>query len=284
MSAKKYDNDDGDFEEEEYVEDDDDEDEDDFHPDDDDDDDNEEDEDEGGVSYLDGSLSYDGERRIHYKGIGFHLESVSAVSWNILDKSNTPQNDSLVVEMIGPCDVVSDESSSRKPTPRKIRTTFVVSDPKQDQSQHFKNAADNDESEKQPSTIFQVYGNEIGNPGHSIEFKGVFSPVSDGKEVKLLCQVRTTDARPAVEVAAVAAGKNNRDDEDDDDIDEDGVDYNELIALREDASLSVDALRKRYRSQGQQDDHQNGEENGTKKSNVGKTKYDDDDDDDDVEF
>jgi hypothetical protein len=290
MSAK--DDDDGDFEDE-YVGDDDDDDEEDFHPGVDDDDfededyDDEDNEEGGDFLYMEGFLSYDNEQRIHFRGNCFHLQSSEPAPWNIIDKKIKPQNDSLVIEMAGPCDVFDEESSVRKSTPRKILVSFTIADPTSDDLRFLNATADEDESEKKPSSIIQVFGSEIENPGQTFEFKGIFAPIPDGKEVKLVCQVRMVNAilaPVASAVAGVASAKRTADDENIDDVDEDGVDYNELIALHEESKLSVDALRKRYREQGQSQEFANGGARNTKKPHKDKTIYGDDDDDDDVEF
>jgi hypothetical protein len=288
MSAK----DDDDFEDE-YVGYDDDDDEEDFHPGVDDDEfededyDAEEDDEEGNFAYMEGFLSYDSEQRINFTGNGFHLQTSEPAPWNVIDKRIKPQNDALIIEMTGPCDITDDESSISKPTPRKFQVTFTVADPTSDDLRFLNATADEDESEKKPSSIIQVFGSEIENPGITFEFRGIYAPVPDGKEVKLVCQVRSTNtiqAPVASAVAGVASAKRTEDDDNIDDVDEDGVDYNELIALHEDSKLSVDALRKRYREQGQSQDTANGDERSAKKTHADKTKYGDDDDDDDVEF
>jgi hypothetical protein len=322
MSAKTGDDDDENevFVEDEYLEDDDDDEEDDFHPggDDDDDDDEEYDdeeddnEDDTDVSYLDGALTYDVEgQKIHYKGHGFHLES-DPVTLNILDKACKPPSDNkLTTTMIGPCDTITAESSGRKPTPRKIKVTFMIAEPNGEGILLKKmkgDEEDNDEGEKKPSVYYQVYGSEIDNPEHGIEFKGGFAPIFGGgtTEIRLLCQVRmsnptskqtslaTTATTTNTTTAAVAVGKGRNYENDDniDDVDEDGIDHNELIALHEEAQLSTEALKKRYR--GPSIDDTNGDGNNDEQllktkmyAGNSKKKYksnDDEDDDDDIEF
>jgi hypothetical protein len=313
MSTKQGDDDDDeneDFVEDEY--DDDEDEEDDFRPgvDDGDEDDDEEYDDEEeneldddrDVSFLDGVLLYDEGQKIHYKGNGFHLESVEPISCNILDRNSksTPGN-MITIEMVGPCDVSNGESSGRKPTPRKIQLTFAVADPNHELvKKNLKGDAnhddDDDDGEKKPSIYFQVYGSEIGNPDHGIEFKGGFVPLPGGKEINLLCQVRTSNSAKTIATpnttAAAAAVEKRRNDNDDniDDVDEDGIDYNELIALREEALLPFEALKKRYRDCGPVTDDPNGEDevdHAKKKSYNGKHKHKNDktdDDDDDIEF
>ena len=316
--------------EDEYLEDDDDDEEDDFHPggDDDDDDDDEEYDDEEDdndgdrdVSYLDGVLSYDVEgQNIRYKGQGFHLESIEPVAYNILDKANKPPVDNtLQTTMMGPCDVVTaaNSSSGRKPTPRKIQVTFIVADPKNGDGIGYNHNDDDDEDEKKPSVYYQVYGTEIDSPEYGIDFKGGFAPISVGttnnNEIRLLCQVRmrnpnqnakpastttttTIDATTTTAAAAVAVGKrrnyeNDDDDDDNIDVDEDGIDHSELIALHEEAQLSTEALKKRYRGPSiddttNDDDRDNDKLNQKSSDRINSIKKSktDDDDDDDIEF
>jgi hypothetical protein len=210
--------------------------------------------------------------------------------------------------MVGPCDTITEASSGKKPTPRKIQVTFTVADPNGD-GVAYKNLkgsddddaddADHDEEQKKPSVYYQVYGNEIDNEEYGIEFKGGFAPIYGGglKEIRLLCQVRrsnrnttvtdvaTTSAATAT--AAVAVGKVRYYENDDniEDVDEDGINHNELIALHEEAQLSTEALKKRYRGPSMDHTHDERDKNGQQMGSFEKKfKKDDDDDDDDIEF
>jgi hypothetical protein len=319
MSAKAGDDDDDNevYVDDEYLEDDDDDEEDDFHPGGDDDEDDEEYDDEeddndvdGEVSYLDGMLSYDVEgQKIHYKGQGFNLESTDPVVFNILDKAcKPPVDNTLRTTMMGPCDVVTPETSGRKATPRKIQVTFMVADPN-GEGIVYRNLNDgdddNDEGEKKPSVYYQVFGSEIDNPEYGIDFKGGFAPISyDGtNEIRLLCQVRmpnanaklssttasTTNDTTASAATAVGKRRNYENDDNIDDIDEDGIDHNELIALHEEAQLSTEALKKRYRGptiDDTNDDRENDtqQQKSSARMNSQKKVKTDDDDDDDIEF
>jgi hypothetical protein len=311
--SKQVGDDDDDDDNEDIVEDeydDDEEDEDDFNPgfDDGDEDDDEDYDDElvenGVVSLLDGVLSYDEGQKIHYKGNGFHLESVETVSHNVLDRNDKPPTgNTITVEVIGPCDVSNGEGSGKKPTPRKIQLTISVADPNHAVPKSTLKGdpdPDDDDEEKKPSLYYHVYGREINNPDYGIEFKGGYIPLPGGKEIKLLCHVRTAESAknstttPNATASAAAVGKRRKDnDEEIDDVDEDEIDNNELIALHEEAMLPFEALRKRYRNGGEQKlDDPNGDEHvdtAKKKIFDGQTKYkndkkDDDDDDDDIEF
>lgn len=269
-------------EEEDYVEDDEDDDEDeeeDFVPGDDDEDNDDDAED---LPVLDGMLSLDPAQKLHYRGSGFHFQSAAAVPWNMLDANVKPaESGSCSLEMTGPCDVfesneVSGSTAARKkPTPRKLQVTFTVAD-QSGMVVGKSEAVDDGDDGKRPTIAYQIFGCEISDAAARFEFRGGFFP-TDGKEIKLLCQVRMAVDAPVAAAAAPAAVAAGIDDDDDDNIqdaDDDGVDYDELIALHADAVLSVDALRKRYR-----DGAANGDEKAAKKDRAGN-----DDDDDDIEF
>ena len=336
MSAKEGDDDNEAYVEDEYVEDDDDDEEDDFHPggdDDDDEDDEEEDEydDEEDQNdealYLDGTLSYDVKgQKLHYQGHGFRLESTDPVTFNLLDKKASTllllPDHSFTTTMVGPCDVVvteaAESSSRRKPTPRKIKVTCTVADSNHVNTapRNLKKTGDDDDDDpddeeekeeaKKPSLYYQIYGSEMDNPEHGIEFTGGFAPEGSNSdshhEIRLLCQVRrsnppavttissssgSTAVTSATAAVAVARRRNHENDDDDDNmgdvVDDDGIDHNELIALHEDAMLSTEALRKRYRGPSL-DETREDHEHETKKPKSHGNKNDDDDDDDDIEF
>lgn len=147
---------------------------------------------------------------------------------------------------------------------RRMKTTRDASD-------------DGDDDEKAPSLYCNVFGREQVDDSKTsssiIEFRGGYFPPSSSsskkngekKEVHLACQIRqimanktnssvacspaAASAKPAPAAAAVARRGENDDDEEFDDADEE-LDYDELIALHQDAGLSVDALRKRYQDNG----------------------------------
>ena len=278
--------------EEEFDDDDDDEDEDDeaeFVPGHDDDNDGEEEEEEEIVPLFDGVLSISAQDQIlHYRGEGFHLSSVEAVKWNMLDANakRPPGSNMYTIQMEGPCDV---ETGSVKRTHRKLEVTWslqetIVNGNGKIPAMAKKGDEDEEEEEtKVPSVVYRVYGRQIeATKGEILEFRGGYSPPSDGssKEVSMVCQVRIVKSTPSVATVATgkpaaAAAAARVDTTDDDDDDEGEVDYEELIALHEDAGLSVDALRKRYRG------GQGAIEESSSPVKRGKPMPDDDDDDDD---
>jgi hypothetical protein len=162
---------------------------------------------------------------------------------------------------------------------------------------------DDDKGQKLPPIYYTVYGHQIitldsagnGSAGEIMEFQGGYYP-GNGKRLPLVCRVRMVASKPASAsasaaaaskpAAAAAAHRVDDDDEDDEDEDyddaDDEVDYEELIALHEDAGLPVDALRKRYHSGAAVQEQ---EDNGKKKAKpTPKSTGDDDDDDDDYGF
>jgi len=287
---------------EEFFDDDDDE-EDDFVP---GADDEEEDEDEEAevLPILDGHLSLDEDQKLMYQGEGFRLVSTEKVPWNLLDSAVVkPPHETVSLEMVGPCDVVAlnagaaPESSApqKKATPRTMRVAWTVAD---DPSGSFivaskanlKSSSDDDNdhdeadgkkassSEKRPALLYQVYGQEVESSSSSnarLEFRGGYHPSTGGTApVNLVTQVRVVQQAttpPVAAAAAAAAAPNGNSEDEDGDDDAAAVDYDELIALHEDAGLSVDALRKRYRDEPEDEPKKKG-------------KSTPEDDDDDVEF
>jgi hypothetical protein len=171
---------------------------------------------------------------------------------------------------------------------------------------------DHDEGQKLPPFYYTVYGHQTqtlalddsvssGGAGEIMEFQGGYHP-GNGKRLSLVCRVRMVASKPASAMAAAgaAAGAASKpaaaaaasaaahrvdDDDEDEDYDDadDEVDYEELIALHEDAGLPVDTLRKRYHSGAATVEDQ--EDNGKKKAKpTPKSGYDDDDDDSDYGF
>lgn len=268
MSAKAPPNQDPE-EEEDYEEEDDDEEEDeaDFVPGVD-----EEDEEEEVLPLMDGQLTLDEDSRVQYKGRGFNLTSVQPAGWNLLDSAVKPLEKSVTLEMHGTADV---PISSGKPTPRKVSVTWSVQD-RPDGAMAGKSSNDDDDA-KAPSVYYQVSGRQMDvDSGDSLEFQGGYHPTRapSSAGVSLVCQVRMISSKASSITAAKlpgAAAAPNVDEDDDDDEGDDDVDHDELIALHEDANMSVEALRKRYQSNGEED---------TMGSAKKRAKPTDDDDDD----
>jgi hypothetical protein len=108
------------------------------------------------------------------------------------------------------------------------------------------------EPEKKRAKIaYNIIGSQVGT-GERIYFRGVFYPAYDGQQnLFLICSVvvdeqpdeTTTSTAPA---AAASSRKHHRFDDDDDNAGSNGVDYQELIDLHDEAGLSTDELKNRY--------------------------------------
>lgn len=130
---------------------------------------------------------------------------------------------------------------------------------------------------KAPSLYYRVCGRQVDSHGGDLmEFMGGFHPPSNNDDegrVGLVCQVRMIVSDPtkiehkpppaaaAAAVAAAAAARVDQEDEDEisgdeGDADED-VSYNELIALHEDAGMSVADLKRRFQKEDETDNNAN---------------------------
>jgi hypothetical protein len=198
------------------------------------------------------------------------------------------------------------------PSPRQQSSSLPVAGLKDDgngDGDEKQNGHSEDHDEKLPPFYYTVYGHQTqtqtlalaldesvssGGAGEIMEFQGGYYP-GNGKRLPLVCRVRMVASKPASAMAAAgaaaaskppaaAAAAAHRVDDDDEDEDEDyddaddEVDYEELIALHEDAGLPVDALRKRYHSGANTVEEQ--EDNGKKKAKPTPKSGDDEDDDD----
>ncbi|KAL7557701.1 hypothetical protein ACA910_018497 [Epithemia clementina (nom. ined.)] len=284
-----------------------------------DDDDDDDDASSTVVPLLDGVLYFGAQHALHYQGEGFQLAANDSAPWNILDSKAKPETDKCELIMAGPCDF---ETAGAKATPRKFKVTFMVSEPPTTTSESsndhitkgnrgksvIQHIEDDGKSDSKASGIYyKVFGSQIeSNGGDLMEFLGGYHPPStDEEKVGLVCQVRmvpasTTNpaagaaavgaAAPVAAAAAAASAATRIDDEEEGDEDEEAdeeVDYNELIALHEDAGMSMDDLKKRYREEEEEENGNNNKPNSvTRASRRNKRKpppaaKDDDDDDDD---
>lgn len=174
----------------------------------------------------------------------------------------------------------------------------VKASPKKGNNDNNDDEDETSNNQKLTALVHRVFGHQIDtHGGDAMEFVGVyFPPKTVQEQVSLTCQVRTipaaapSAATAAVAVRAAVASPNsaridNEDDDDDEDEEyEEEVDYNELIALHEDAGMSVDALQKRYRGSGADgggaDDIDEGRSKRSKKPPPRSSSGEDDDDDD----
>lgn len=245
----------------------DDEDDDDFVPggddDTDDEDGNSDDDFDDTVSFRRGSLSLDEQQRLCFEGDGFRLKSSSPLEWNFLDINTKPTRNSLTFTMDGTCDVsldsiIENRSSMKKPTYRKFEVTSSSKDDPSSNLNLKKDDDDEDTNGSNVSVVYRFYGHQLlPEPSESeniLEFNGSFS-LANGKAdtIGLECEFRSipycgsfaTGTSTAFESTSASKFAEKADDDLEED---DTVDYDELIALHEDAASSVDAIRKRYRN------------------------------------
>mmetsp|Transcript_1334 Transcript_1334/g.1741 ORF Transcript_1334/g.1741 Transcript_1334/m.1741 type:complete len:302 (-) Transcript_1334:124-1029(-) len=147
---------------------------------------------------------------------------------------------------------------------------------------------DDDESEKKMVTngvaqdnivLYTVFGQGEGYELYG-EWKNV-DIISAKKSGTLSfdCRYKAVTASSA----AAAAPAARRKEDEDEDLDEEKVDYNELIALHEDAGLPVQELRKRYRSTNTENETSDSKRTKSSSNNIADAADDDDDDDDDFD-
>ena len=141
------------------------------------------------------------------------------------------------------------------------------------------------------ATMYSISGSQLEpDSGRSIlKFHGVFHPPdSNVQTIFLICSLQAEEessdqtagtaakSSPAAAVAVARKRTRGGDDDDEDSVDnEDGVEYQELIDLHDDAGLSTEELRRRYYGGGG-----NGDSKKAPASNK-RAKPDDDDDEDD---
>jgi hypothetical protein len=240
--------------EEEYEEEEEEEEEDEFLPD--YDEEEEEADDEGEEEQWEGTLSVTDEKKLHWKGSGFDLTSAEPVEVNLLVAGSSEDKKDMI--WTGPVedDGEHDDSSNLKKPPPSMKTFSVtVLSTQEFETVLIGDDDDRDEKKSASSQLYKVYGTEQakGTDGTKIEFVGSFS-TTGSESVPLTCLVRRVPvaasppkASPSAAAAAAAASRPNNDDEELEE--EDVVDANELIALREEAGLSVEEIRKRYSEQ-----------------------------------
>ena len=238
--------------------DDDDEDEEEFQPGEDDDEDDEEedfeDEDEEEVTLWSGKLAPTEKKQLSYKGKTsegdvFDYSTSEAVELDLSNPSN-PKMQSFVLK-----GQHSDYGKELHLNLTKRNSTAIG-----------KKSHDEEVKDDNHVITYMVHGR-----GDGFELYGQV----DSSDSQLECQYRP-EATNAV-TAAVAVAAKVPDDDEDVDVDENGVEYEELIALHQDAGLDVAELRKRYRSSAEND-------HGKDKKRVKSAPETSDDEDDDIGF
>lgn len=271
--------------------------------------------DEDAKPRLDGILSLDQSKKLRYQGDGFRFTSLEPMKMNFLDVNTRPESSAYIFQMEGDCAIIADARSSstaaisaenkKLPGLRLIQVTLSSQgsdDSLLDDSigkatkptSKLKKCDDSDSDQdvrdqKESFREFRIYGKQLESTesdGMLLEFSGVFRPtVENANSASLISQIRfipanndTSTANSPNRATAAATGyKRKCDSEDYYDKDEDEVDYDELIALHEDAGLSVEAIRKRYQNGG-------GDEAGMGQPTKRKSTTEDEEEDDDIGF
>lgn len=136
-------------------------------------------------------------------------------------------------------------------------------------------------SKQASNSLYSVFGKGRDSSG-AFEFYGQLDPsTAEHHTMKLECQKKSVSAAPAA--AAAAAAPPPADDDDEDDADE-GMGYDELIALHEDAGMSVEDLRKRYQSGGAADSNDDEDADDAKPAAKRPRPQEESDDGDDEEY
>jgi hypothetical protein len=267
-------------------------------------------EDDAIVPLIDGILSLDQSQKLHYRGDCFHLVSTESVQWNLLDGTKRPLTSIYEFQMEGDCDIGSNQNNccrsdsiisgleeNQKLNCKKFHVTWSVQSP-EDVVLHndnkrgtngkakLKRGDDDDDyvDQKLPAFVCHVYMKEIHTTESKetsvVELNGACNPIlDDSNSVNLACRVvfspisnNSSVAMSPNRATAASASKRRRHDSDDDDYNSnDEVDYDELIALHEDAGLPVATIQKRYRGDAG---------GGATQKNIFKSIPDEDDDDD----
>lgn len=285
-----------------------------FEPEDDDDD----DEDDNVAGILEGTLHYDEDKDVlHYQGDTFHLSAEmgcgkkksaddNQLIWNPLrDPPLSGNNKEATYQMKGTMSGTSgskedkdDEEKDTKPAERIFNVTWTIRSEGAPVMGKSIGEDDDDEedgkqkaSPKRPALFYNLVGKEVVKKTDNvlIQFEGGFYPPSSktANKVPLNCQIqyvipetRASVAAAAVPIVAVAtAAAASANDDDDDEADE-GMGYDELIALHEDANVNVEELKRRYQGGSTDNGDDEGKPSAAKKLKPAPK----DDSDDDVGF
>lgn len=200
-----------------------------------------------------GKTSQDEEFAINSQPLHFNLSTPTEISANA--KDDPPKMRSIMMEGLlegKTCKVDLTITKTSKSTVGSNGTNKPIGKCTGEGADGKKAAAkmadDDDEGKMAPpmKTSSAVYG--FFGSGDGFEFYGEYTP-KGGDSDDLECKYKVIKASmPAITGAAAAAASGGYDDDDVEEDADEGVDFNELIALHEDAGMSVDQLKKRYRS------------------------------------
>ena len=138
--------------------------------------------------------------------------------------------------------------SLKAPPPYSLKDPPTSSDTKK-ASPEVKNSPADDSNGS--DCLYSLTLQQTGTSGPVLTCEGVFEPqVASANKICLICTTKMGTASPSKSppaAAAAAPAKRSRANDDDEASDNDeGVEYNELIALHDDARLSTEELRLKY--------------------------------------
>jgi len=199
------------------------------------------------VPLLQGVLSVDSDKILHYRGSSFHLSSTKSLEWDLLNGNEKPPSDPTTVEMEGPCDF--ENQNSEKHSHRKMDISWSQASDAPAAKGGFKDDGEGGDS-KMPAVKYSVYGRQKDTKGDILELRGDFVPTG-GSDATFVCQVRIVPGAPVAASAAAAAAPiaaAARVDDDDVEADaDDEVDFDEIMDLHKDAGLTMGDLQQQYR-------------------------------------
>ena len=240
-----------------------------------------------------GRLTIDDEKKLHWKGVGFELTSKEPCQVNVLTERFSDAQE-MMVDFSGPVEEDGSDhnhssSSNLKRPPPSIKTFNVkflsTNENGSGKTASVEGGGNEEQQDEKKSSAFvhgvKIYGAETWDAAPSgctkIEFMGSFSATGNDS-VPLTCLVRriptTAASAPKASPVAAAAARPEPVDDDDDDVlveEEHQVEVSELIALREEAGLSVEEIRKRYSER-------------TRTADTKRSKYEKEEDEDDIGF
>jgi hypothetical protein len=222
------------------------------------------------------SVDDDDNRSVHLVSTEAFATSTLASLQQPADEAASEESRTMELEMVGHFQLQVDADDNKRKRPSQSFQVTLTKDAVVEATA-FKSTGDsNDDDQTKPASgktaaasssgcRFQMFGRQAtANDGDQrLEFRGRFSWPLDNSPteawaVDLTCDVRYTTMNAAVTsasspAAAVAVGSARRDpyandgdyDDDEDEEADEEVDYDELIALHEEAGLPVEQLRKR---------------------------------------
>lgn len=200
-----------------------------------------------------GKTSQDEEFAINSQPLHFNLSTPTEISCNAIDdppKMRSVMMEGLLEGKTCKIDLTITKTSKSMVGPNGTSKPIGKCTGEDDGKKAAAKLADDDDNGKMAPPVKAssiVYG--VLGSGDGFEFYGEYTP-KGGDFDELECKYKMIKASMPAVAGAAAAAASASGGYDDDDIEEDadeGVDFDELIALHEDAGMSVDQLKKRYR-------------------------------------